>query len=378
MKQFEVTEQKPILFSEESYGGKSVAVIELNRPQVLNALNTECYKLLEPKLLNWQTDNNIAAVVIHTRNEKSFCAGGDVKDLVLKMREQGLDYAKDFFTREYFVDHLIHKYRKPVIVFADGITMGAGLGIMNGASHRVVTERTVLSMPEQGIGLFPDVGATFFLQHPPQHFGLFMGLTAARVSGADAVHIGLADFYMESKNKRRVMADILKLNLTGDLNRDNETLNHYFSRALMPPPEAKSFADYKAYVAEPFSQALKNKDAYSSIAQIIAEIKSDSVFLQDCKKRFLSGSPTSKLAFFAAYFRHTNYDITQTFIAEWEMALRFSKETEFHEGVRALLIDKDNQPKWSPAKESEVTNIERVFQSGEKNLLKEKIENLII
>ncbi len=380
----DVLPPKPVLFSEESVGGFSIGVIELNRPQVLNALNTECYEKLEPRLLEWMKNEKVAAVIIHSHSEKAFSAGGDVKNLVLQIREQGLDVAKDFFTREYFVDELIHRYPKPVIVFADGITMGAGVGLMNGASHRIVTERSVLSMPEQGIGLFPDVGATGFLSDLPSGFGLFMGLCAARISAADAVRVGLADFYMDSKMKRKVYADLLRLPWVGDNEKDREMVTHYLARALSAPPDAQCFEAYQNEVGDLFAGAQrtilqndspeKMRETYLDLSEKFTAVLPQSDFVADAKKRFLSGSPTSKQVFFEALHRHRGYDMREVFIAEWEMAIRFSKEAEFFEGVRATLIDKDFAPKWNPSSDADVRDIGRFFSSGEKNNLAERMK----
>lgn len=369
-KKLDMFENKPVLFSEESVGKFILGVIEFNRPQALNALNINCYELLEARLLEWSQDERIAAVIIHSRNDRAFSSGGDVKNLVLSIKQHGLAAAKIFFTREYFVDHLIHVYRKPVIVFADGITMGAGIGIMNGASHRIVTERTVMSMPEQGIGLFPDVGATHFLQHLPERFGLFMGLCAARIKGEDAVRVGLADYFMESKFKRKIYADLLRLQWTGKVEQDRDIATHYLARALKPPPVADLYETYRQEWASLFTEANKfDQHSYLELFDKISAYTPRSEFINDCKNRFLRGSPTSKQVFYAAFDRHKNLKISEVFCAEWEMAIRFSKENEFYEGVRAVLIDKDQNPKWDPANEVDVKNMDRFFLSGEENLL---------
>jgi enoyl-CoA hydratase/carnithine racemase len=373
MIQTEILAEKPILFSEESYGGKRLGVIELNRQKILNALDTECYNFLEAKFERWAADSSVAAIVVHTRNERAFCAGGDVKNLILKIREQGLNYAKEFFTQEYFIDHWIHQFQKPMIVFADGITMGAGAGLMNGASHRIVTERTVFAMPEQAIGLFPDVGATSFLSRVPDYFGLFMGLTGARVRGADVVRTGLADFFMTSNIKRRVMADLLKLPLESKPENDHNIISQYLAKALPPPPVAQDFFDYQKHIWPQWQRIGVQPDRYEPLAHIIKHYRGDSAFLNDAKSRFQTGSPTSKRLFFEAYFRHQNKSITDVFLSEWQMAIQCSKEREFDEGVRALLIDKDSKPQWHPQHESEVQNLERFFQQNEPNDLARKL-----
>ena len=138
--------------------------------------------------MEWRERADIVCVVLHADSEKAFCAGGDVKALVTQLNASAdIQIGADFFSQEYFVDYLIHSYPKPMLCWADGITMGGGIGIMNGASCRVVTERTMMAMPEIAIGLFPDVGGTYFLNRMPDGVGMFSGLTSARFNGADAV-----------------------------------------------------------------------------------------------------------------------------------------------------------------------------------------------
>lgn len=377
-KKLDILETKPVLFAEERVGKFFLGVIELNRPQSLNALNTLSYDLIESRLAKWESNESIAAIIIHSRSDRAFCAGGDVKNLVIATKEHGISAAKDFFTREYFIDHLMHVYRKPIIVFADGTTMGAGIGLMNGASHRVVTERTIMSMPEQAIGFFPDVGATQFLYHLPHRFGLFMGLCGARIKGEDAINVGLADFYMESKSKRKIHADLLRLPWVGRANEDHELATHYLARALKRPPrrspDSDLFSIYQKELAPFFIEINKfDQNSYLRVFEQFLEHTPQSEFIAENKKRFLSGSPTSKQVFFEAFDRHKNLKISEVFCVEWEMAISFSKENEFYEGVRAVLIDKDQNPKWNPADETNVKNIERFFLSGEENELRKRL-----
>ena len=174
----------------------------------------EMFHALGRKLLEWRQNEDLACVVFHAESERAFCAGGDVKALVIGLQRDGsVASAAEYFTAEYFVDYLIHVYPKPILCWADGITMGGGLGLMNGASCRVVTERTVMAMPEIGIGLFPDVGGTYFLNRLPAGLGLFLGLTSARISGYDAAAIGMADAIVLSPKKGELFAGLSRLQL---------------------------------------------------------------------------------------------------------------------------------------------------------------------
>jgi enoyl-CoA hydratase/carnithine racemase len=191
-----------IVFSEKNAGRFKIGYVALDNPRALNALDLAMLRAMEGKLLEWRENENLICVVLHASSEKAFCAGGDVKSLVMALRRDGtIVAARDYFTTEYFVDYLIHVYPKPILCWADGITMGGGIGIMNGASYRVVTERTVMAMPEIAIGLFPDVGGTYFLGRLPASLGLFLGLTSARISGHDAAALGMADGIVASEKK---------------------------------------------------------------------------------------------------------------------------------------------------------------------------------
>ena len=364
--------EKPVMFSEERMGELGLGVITLNRPKAYNALNTECYALIEPKLKEWIKKDHIAAVWIQASGDKAFCAGGDVKTLVLETQKSGLSFAKEFFTREYFVDYFVHVYPKPVLAWADGITMGGGIGLMNGASHRVVTEKSVLAMPELGIGLFPDVGATHFLGAIKNHFGVFMGLTGARISSADALEVGLADYFAASKQKAKVFADVLRLPWAKDASHNRDLLTEYLSKSLRERPQSENFKDYLR-VSKIF--ALKDFSALSKKFRTGDTYKSQ--FLKEAQERFISGSPTSQQVFFYAIQRHASKPLREVFMAEWEMALQFSRGTEFPEGVRAVLIDKDNKPRWgNPSWAEQAVNektLEEFFHFEDENMLERKL-----
>ena len=374
-------EQPPVLFGQESLGHIGIGTVELNRPTVLNALDTHCYELLESRLLDWLNDSTIGAVIISAvKGSKAFCAGGDVKQLVLKAKEFGLEGAKDFFTREYFVDGLIHNFKKPVIAICDGITMGGGLGLAAGAFYRIATERTVVAMPELSIGLFPDVGATRFLRgfdsRPVRTpYGLFMGLTGARLSGADAVRIGLMDGYLPDERIRHLRADCLRA-LADCAAADGEppknTLKNVFARHCLSADavEPTMSKDDQRIIEDVFSH-----DDLLAIDRKFLAARKLSPWLEETRKRYESGSPLSRAVFFSAWRKHRDLSIVGTLAREWEMAIHFSKDSEFTEGVRAVLIDKNHTPKWTYKTLADVPKdtVERCFESGEsENLLAKK------
>src|ERR671924_1730780 len=201
--------QATVAVSERKSGRFNLGFLVLDNPSSLNALDLNMLQTMERKLSEWREREDLACVVLTAESGRAFCAGGDVKALALALQREGtISAARDYFAMEYFVDYLIHVYPKPILCWADGITMGGGIGIMNGTSHRVVTGQTVIAMPEIAIGLFPDVGGTYFLNRLPAGLGLFLGLTGARISGYDAVAVGLADGVVRSEKKRQVLAGL--------------------------------------------------------------------------------------------------------------------------------------------------------------------------
>ena len=177
----------------------NIGYIQLNSPKTLNALSLEMITCIYSKLLSWQNDQNIVAVFIEGAGDKAFCAGGDVVSLYHDLAydspdEQNTNSAQNYFTQEYQLDFLIQQYKKPIITWGNGIVMGGGVGLMVGASHRIVTENTKLAMPEVTIGLFPDVCGSYFLNKMPNNLGLFVGLTGAMLNAEDAIYSGLANY----------------------------------------------------------------------------------------------------------------------------------------------------------------------------------------
>ena len=221
---------RQVLFGEQSVGTLSVGTIELARPEAHNALTKEMLLAIEKRLQEWAADPKIACVFMHSENPKAFCSGGDVKALAAaRLAGDGAgELAKEFFTQEYFTDYFIHTYPKPIVAWLDGICMGGGIGLTAGASHRVVTEKTVMAMPETLIGFFPDVGATKFLNGLCGDLGIYLGLTGRKFSGSTGVAIGMVDHLLVSSSKRQVMADIARMPWKGNNAYDRHILTEYF------------------------------------------------------------------------------------------------------------------------------------------------------
>ncbi len=320
-----MSETEEIIFEVKRGAG----FITLNRPEALNALTLEMIRAMIPQLAAWQEDPSVKAVVIQGAGDRAFCAGGDVR-AVWEAGRAGESLTAEFFHEEYRLNRMVHTFAKPYVALIDGITMGGGVGISVHGSHRVAGDRTMLAMPEVGIGLFPDVGGSYFLPRLPGRLGLFLALTGWRLKAADALYCGLATDYVPSDR----MGDL------SDLAQHQEVIDHCFS--------SRSIESILATLEE------AGDDWASKVAGII-------------KKH----SPTSLKVTFAQLEKGATLDFDQAMIQEYRMSQAFMAGDDFYEGIRAVLMDKDQQPKWSPGDLASVTPelVESYFRPlGERDL----------
>ncbi|WP_371377517.1 enoyl-CoA hydratase/isomerase family protein [Thalassotalea aquiviva] len=327
--------------------GKHIGIATLNSEKSLNALSHNMVKSLYPKLKSWQQDDNIVAVVLQGTGSKAFCAGGDVVHLYHNLPNQQGDSAPDveaFFTDEYKLDFLIHTFEKPFIVWGHGIVMGGGLGLMVGGSHRIVTENTKIAMPEISIGLYPDVGATYFLNKMPDNCGLFLGLTGATMNAADAIYTNLADNFITNDKKSEFIMKLIMINWCESL-----ALNHQRVSHLLHDLEEKCMVHIPGSNVKKHQTLISELTSADTLGEIVEAIKSkeiDDQWFNKAQKSLSHGSPVSAQLTYRQLQEGKDMTLADCFRLELGISTKCSEFGEFKEGVRALLIEKDNKPSW--------------------------------
>lgn len=327
--------------------------ITLNRPKALNALSLDMIRALTQCLLAWRDDTQVKAVAIRGSNKTgpfgAFCAGGDIR-FFHQAALAGNPALEDFFTEEYALNHLIHGYPKPVIAFMDGIVMGGGMGIAQGAKVRIVTERTRMAMPETNIGLFPDVGGGYFLSRCPGRSGEWLGLTGDTLAAAAAQVLGLADHCFDA-SRLPLAWDALAL-----LDFDQ------------PAAIAAWLADYEIDSFGDFSETAKQIDHYFGLESVLAMVRaleaSDDAWAQRCAATLRQRSPLMLQVTLEQIRRARSLSLADDLRMERDMMHhcfsprhlgRSASQSETVEGIRALAVDKDNTPHWHPARIEDVS-----------------------
>ena len=339
--------EAPILFQELPAGARKLGRVTLSVAATLNSLTLDMVDLLQGRLDAWRDNDDIAAIFIEGAGEKAFCAGGDVQALhqsAVATPGGPCDYAESFFTREYRLNYTLHSYSKPIICWGHGIVMGGGLGVMAGCSHRVVTEKTRIAMPEVTIALFPDVGGSWFLNHMPGKSGQFLALTGASINAADAIYTGIADRFISSERKDEVIEQLLRQHWEADAR-----TNHALVRHTLRPFSEQSVAQCPGGQVEPHLGSINTLCDGDDIHEIIDNIVSQQTqdpWLSKARDSLSHGSPLAALWIFRQLQETRHSSLREVFQLEIQLATNIVRHSEFAEGVRALLIDKDRKPAW--------------------------------
>lgn len=332
---------------EERHGqhGYRIGIASLDAEQSLNALSLPMIEALSDRLQQWADDPSIACVLLRGNGPRAFCAGGDVVQLVQQCRAHPGEVpvlARRFFADEYRLDYRLHTYPKPLICWAHGHVLGGGMGLLQGAPIRIVTPSSRLGMPEISIGLFPDVGGSWFLARLPGRLGLFLGLTAAGINARDALDLNLADRFLRDDQQEQLLAGLMQLNwqqqAAGQLGSLLRALEQD-ARAQLPPAQ---WLPRRARIDD-----LLDVADLPAAWQAITSLQDDEdALLARAAKTLGAGCPLTAHLVWEQIRRARHLSLAEVFRMEYAMSLNCCRHPEFPEGVRARLIDKDQAPQW--------------------------------
>jgi enoyl-CoA hydratase/carnithine racemase len=338
---------------EKTANGNRIGWMTFNAEKSLNALSLPMIRAIAPALESWKNDPDVVAVVLDAESQsKAFCAGGDVLSLYRSIRASDWETISQFFAEEYQLDYAIHQFHKPMVVWANGIVMGGGIGLLAGASHRVVTEKSKLAMPEISIGLFPDVGGTWFLNRAPGRTGLFLALTGAHLNANDAAFLRLSDHSIPHGRQREIYNHLLDLHWTGHAANDLVTLSRFLATYEFATDETPESNLKKHFtLINHLTCGITLQEVYQSITTYQPE----DPWLIKAAQTLAKGSPTSAGLAFRFHRHPTTWSLAEAFIIERSLSVQCCKHPDLQEGIRALLIDKDLKPSWNPASVEEIT-----------------------
>jgi enoyl-CoA hydratase len=316
-----------------------LGIIVLNRPRNINALTPQMVEAMLAKLGEWAEDDAVRTVLVRGAGERGLCAGGDIVAIYRDIVDDGGSATAQFWAREYRLNSLISRYPKPYVAFMDGLVLGGGVGVSAHGSHRIITERTRMGMPETTIGFVPDVGGTFLLAAAPGESGTHAALTGAHLDGADVLHLGLADHFVAGDR-----LDSLATAL------EEESADDAVGRFVQEPPRS-SLAAERTWIDHAY--------ASDDVGEIVRRLRTASVPEADHAADTIEAkSPTAlKVTLQALRFaRARDLALEEALDMEYRIGLRFLEGNDFREGIRAQVIDKDRSPRWNPATTVDVTN----------------------
>ena len=318
-----------VLFEKRGRGG----IITLNRPKALNALTLDMVHAMRAQLSAWRDDRDVELVIVRGAGERAFCAGGDIRALY-ESGKSGNPYAIDFYRHEYRLNTQIKRYPKPYIALINGIAMGGGVGVSVHGRYRVAGEGCVFAMPETGIGLFPDVGGTYFLPRMPGETGMYIALTGSRMNVVDCFATGIATHMIPAAGHELLIQTLCE---------SDAVLENVLMKAAVRPSEQSRVMGLRALIDRHF--------AADSVEAIETSLTGDkSLFASETLKALQSKSPTSMKVAYRQIRDGAKLGFEDCMRLEFRLTNRFMAGHDFYEGVRALIIDKDQAPKWSPAK----------------------------
>lgn len=308
-------------------------IITLNRPKALNALNLSMIRQIYPKLRQWEQSSDIKAVVIEGAGEKAFCAGGDIV-AVTNAGKKKEKLSEEFFYEEYQLNNLIGSLRIPWVAFINGITMGGGVGLSVHGTFRICNEKTLFAMPECGIGLFPDVGGGYFLPRLDGEIGTFLSLTGYRLKGTDVLHSGVATHFIHSKFNEELMDNLI----TAESGKEN--LNSLFNEF-----QKKSEDEMKSFTLSPFVNTINATFNANTVEGILRNLEEDgSDWSKKQYETIKRMSPSSLKVTLRQIREGKGLSLMDVLRMEYRLSQRCMENNDFYEGVRALLVDKDNTP----------------------------------
>ena len=325
-----------------------VGSVTLNRPKALNALTQPMVLDLDARIREWAADDALAAVVVRGAAREDgrvpFCAGGDIRLLYGEQDDPERSFATVFYAQEYRLNTFIYRYPKPYVALIDGVVMGGGVGISIHGSHRVMTERALFAMPETGIGLFPDVGATYFLPRLTGKAGLYLGLTGARIGAADSLYLGLATHVVASDALQALDETLLAAALGGDA---HAAIDRVLADCATDPGPAP--------LAAAQGEIDRCFDA-GSVEEIVAKLEAEgSDWAAETLAVLARKSPTSLKVTFKQLTEFGAHGFEEAMALEYRLAMHCNLGVDFFEGIRAQIVDKDRNPAWRPARLEAVT-----------------------
>jgi enoyl-CoA hydratase len=331
----------------------ALGVIRLNRPKAINALSLEMSEGVDAALDQFTHDGEVAVVLLEGTGERGLCAGGDIRGLWESSKAKG-DLGKVFWRQEYIMNARIAKYPKPYVAFMDGLVMGGGVGLSAHGRHRVVTEKTKLAMPEAGLGFFPDVGGTYLLSRSPGELGTYFGLTGTTMNGPDAIYAKFADAVVPSAKLATLREALTKVQ-PGTSSAEIDRLIGGFATGEKAGPVAAMQAKVDGWFA------------HDRMQDIVTALQADGADVAQATLKTLDEKSPRGMVVTLKLLRlgRTTPTLEQCLVREYRAALEVFASDDFREGVRAAVIDKDRNPKWSPERIEDVTpEMLAAYQAG--------------